>query len=238
MQIKAVLFDLDGTLLPMDQDAFTRRYFKLLAAKLAPRGYDPEKLIECVWAGTRAMVKNDGSCTNEEAFWNCFAALLGPQVRDDMPVFEEFYHNEFSGAKDACGFNPKAAQAVAQIRAWGLRTALATNPLFPAIATENRIAWAGLKPDDFEFYTTYENSRHCKPNPDYYRDILAWLNLQAQDCLMVGNDVDEDMIAASSIGMKVFLLEDCLLNRSSRDTDIYPRGSFDALLNYIQSELN
>ena len=73
MKIKTVLFDLDGTLLPMDQDAFTKGYFRLLAAKVAHRGYEPKALVDGVWAGTAAMVKNDGSCTNEEAFWKRFA---------------------------------------------------------------------------------------------------------------------------------------------------------------------
>ena len=95
--IKAILFDLDGTLLPMDQDAFTKRYFKLLAAKLAPRGYDPKMLIDGIWAGTAAMGKNDGSCTNEQAFWNRFAGIFGERVRKDEPVFEEFYRKEYFG---------------------------------------------------------------------------------------------------------------------------------------------
>ena len=52
MAITTVLFDLDGTLLPMDQDLFTKKYFGALAAKLAPHGYDPEQLIKGVWAGS------------------------------------------------------------------------------------------------------------------------------------------------------------------------------------------
>ena len=36
MKQKTVLFDLDGTLLPMDQDALTTGYFTLLVQKLAP----------------------------------------------------------------------------------------------------------------------------------------------------------------------------------------------------------
>ena len=60
MAITTVLFDLDGTLLPMDQEIFVKTYFSLLAKKLAPHGYEPEALINAVWAGTRAMVKNTG----------------------------------------------------------------------------------------------------------------------------------------------------------------------------------
>ena len=43
MSIKMILFDLDGTLLPMDQNHFVKTYFGALAKKLAPLGYDPEK---------------------------------------------------------------------------------------------------------------------------------------------------------------------------------------------------
>lgn len=232
MNIKAVLFDLDGTLLPMDQDAFMGLYFKALATKLAPHGYDPKKLPEDVWAGTVVMVKNSGEKTNEEAFWEFFAGRCGEQVRDDLPLFDAFYRNEFEQAKAACGYNPKAAEAVAKIKEMGFRVALATNPLFPEIATFNRIHWAGLTPEDFEFYTTYENSHYCKPNPKYYEEVVARINLKPEECLMVGNDVKEDMIA-ETLGMKVFLLTDCLINKENKDISAYPHGSFDELIKFI-----
>lgn len=57
MSIKAVLFDLDGTLLPMDQDEFVKAYFGLLAKRLAPLGYEVEKLYQVLWKGVAAMVK-------------------------------------------------------------------------------------------------------------------------------------------------------------------------------------
>ena len=111
----------------------------------------------------------------------------------------------------------------------GLRTALATNPIFPAIATESRIRWAGLSPADFELYTTYENIGFCKPNPAYYQEILKRMDLSPEECLMVGNDVTEDMIAAR-LGMQVFLLTDCLINKDEKDISVYPNGGFDQLL--------
>ena len=77
--IKNILFDLDGTLLPMDMEKFTQGYFKRLVMKAAPRGYEPEKLIKSVWAGTAAMVKNNGGITNEEAFWNKFSEIYGEE---------------------------------------------------------------------------------------------------------------------------------------------------------------
>ena len=111
---------------------------------------------------------------------------------------------------------------------------LATNPLFPNIATENRIKWAGLSPDDFLLYTTYDNSCRSKPNPQYYTEITEKLGLDPKECLMVGNDVGEDMVA-EDLGMKVFLLTDCLINKTDKDILNYHNGGFDELLQFIDN---
>ena len=234
MKVTAILFDLDGTLLPMDQDDFTKSYFSNLAAKAATRGYQSDALIDTVWAGTAAMVKNDGAKTNEAVFWELFAAKYGGDALNDIPFFEEFYRTDFQKAKELCGFAPMAKDIVHSLKARSLRVILATNPLFPAIATESRIRWAGLEPEDFELYTTYENSCHCKPNPEYYNDIMQELNLTAEECVMVGNDVGEDMIA-ETLGMGVFLLTDCLINRKNEDISKYPHGGFKELEDFLNS---
>lgn len=179
------------------------------------------------------MVKNTGETNNEAAFWKTFTGIYGEKVKNDLPVFDEFYRVDFNQVQKVCGLNPLAARTVSHLKEMGLRVVLATNPLFPSIATENRIRWAGLKPEDFELYTTYENSCYCKPNPNYYREILNRLGLKAEECLMVGNDAKEDMIA-QTLGMKVFLLTDCLINPENKDISEYPQGDFDALVNYIE----
>ncbi len=234
MKIKMVLFDLDGTLLPMDQNKFMQAYFGGLAQKLAPHGYDPKTLVDAIWTATGAMVKNDGTKTNEEAFWERFCRVFGRNVREDEPYFNEYYVESFDRVKDSCGYDGCAAASVRRIKEMGLRVALATNPLFPSIATEKRIGWTGLSPDEFELFTTYENSSFCKPNLDYYRAIIKQLGISAEECLMVGNDVAEDMVA-KKLGMKVFLLTDCLLNKNGEDISEYPQGSFPELLEYIDS---
>ena len=170
--------------------------------------------IEAIWAGTAAMVKNDGKQSNEAAFWKKFSDIYGEKALADKPLFDEFYEKEFQKAKKLCKVNPKAEIAVHTVKEMGFRVALATNPIFPASATESRIRWAWLKPNDFELYTTYENIGYCKPNPDYYREISKRLGVAPEQCLMVGNDVTEDMIA-ETVGMKVFLLSDCLINKEN-----------------------
>ncbi len=234
MSIKAVLFDLDGTLLPMDQDVFINKYFTLLSDKLVKHGYDRKLLVDAIWTGTGAMVRNDGAKKNEDVFWDKFAEVLGDGVRADEPYFEEFYSKDFDKVREVCGYSPDAALAVAEIKKMGYRTALATNPVFPAIATEKRMAWAGLSPEDFELYTTYENSRYCKPNPAYYMDIVNALGVKPEECLMVGNDVSEDMIA-ETLGMKVFLLPACLINKEGKDISTYPNGGFFELIRFLET---
>ena len=231
MEIKNVLFDLDGTLLPMDMERFTNGYFQLLTEKMAPLGYDPKALIDAVWAGTAAMVKNDGSRLNEEAFWAKFAQAFGAEALADQPVFEAFYANEFQRARQFCGYDPLAAQAVEAVKASGRRVVLATNPIFPAAGTRVRLGWTGLSPEDFALCTTYETSHWCKPSLGYYREILDTLGLTPEECLMVGNDAEEDMVARE-LGMEVFLLTDCLINREGRDLSPYPRGGFGDLMAY------
>ena len=234
--MKAVLFDLDGTLLPMDQEGFTKTYFKLLAAWLAPRGYDPMKLVDSIWKGTAAMVMNDGSCVNEEAFWHTFADIYGPESLKDKEFIDAFYSGDFCRAKSQCGFSPMAKEIVELVKEKGKIPVLATNPLFPPVATENRMRWAGLEPEDFMLYTTYENSCYCKPNPKYYLEILQKIGCKPEECVMVGNDVGEDMIA-ETLGMKVFLPTDCLINKKAADIAQYAHGGFAELKEYLNTLL-
>ena len=232
MPITTVLFDLDGTLLPMDQEVFVRTYLRLLAKKMAPLGYDPQRLTEAIWKGTAAVVKNDGVQTNEQVFWQVFRSLFGEAMMRDMPVFEAFYRNEFQQVAEVCGKNPAAAELIGNLQKRGLRLVLATNPLFPAVATHSRIRWAGLEPGDFALVTTYENSRRCKPDPDYYRDILEELGLTAEECVMVGNDACEDLAAAQA-GLPVFLLTDCLICKPGCDISRVPHGGFGDLRSWL-----
>ncbi len=237
MSITTLLFDLDGTLLPMDQDVFANAYVKGLAMTAASAGYEPNAFSKAVIAGTYAMVKNDGSKTNEEAFWDTIADICGNRVRQDTHIFDEFYRTDFQNIQSVCGYAPKAKELIKGIKAKGYRVVLATNPLFPTVATESRIQWAGLDPSDFDAYTTFEYAHYCKPNPNYYKELLERLHRTPEECLMIGNDVDDDMVS-NQLGMKVFLLTDCLINKNNADISVYPHGSYDELEAFIDELSN
>jgi len=234
--MKAVLFDLDGTLLPMNQEKFIETYMGTMAKKLAPHGYEPKVLGNGVFAGIKSMVANDGSMTNEEAFWKAFSGIVGEQVKEDLPIFDDYYRNEFQSVAEVCGYDARAKEIIDYIKGKGYQVVLATNPLFPSIATESRMRWAGLEKEEFALYTTYENSSYCKPNPKYYLEILEKIGVAPEECLMVGNDVTEDMVA-KELGMEVFLLTDCLINKENKDVSAYPNGSFEELKAYLEERL-
>jgi len=229
------IFDLDGTLLPMqNQELFVETYFKALSVKITPYGFDSQELIKAVWAGTKSMIKNDGSMTNEERFWQVFCSILGVKVRKLEAVFEDFYLNEFNDAKCTTSTNPIAKECIQRLKEKGYRLVLATNPIFPRVATNTRLKWAGLNPEDFELITTYENSSYCKPKLEYYKAILDIVGKVPQECMMVGNDVKEDM-AVEELGMDTFLLKDCLINTEDIDITDFHQGNFYDLLEMIKS---
>ncbi len=230
--MNTVLFDLDGTLLPMDQDIFVNNYLKKLGEKFSLLGYEPEIMIKAIWDGTKAMILNDGSMSNENRFWETFTQLLGDEARTLEPEFENFYRYEFNTIKDMITPNPLAGQGVKILKEKGYSLILATNPLFPKIATMARMEWAGLDINDFILITTYENSSFGKPNLNYYKEILSTINKRPEDCLMVGNDVIEDM-CVNQLGMDSFLLTDHIAHSENADIFQYRHGNFIELAEYI-----
>ncbi|MDE6294121.1 MAG: HAD family hydrolase [Clostridiales bacterium] len=232
--IKAILFDLDGTLLPADGDVFTTKYFDALAKHHARHGCDPKLTVDCVWKGTVAMLKNKGEDTNENVFWRVFEAEFGKNKAEIKPLFDEFYKTDFDQTKETCGYTDKSNAAVKAAKAHGVPVVLATNPLFPIEAQVKRVMWAGVDPSDFEFITSYENSRYCKPRLEYYIDIADKLGVRPKECLMIGNDTSDDMTAAK-IGMKVFLITDFLINKSEIDISAFPHGDAGKLVEFLKA---
>lgn len=233
MRLDTILFDLDGTLLPMQQDAFIDTYFGLLAKRVTGLGYEPKPFLSALWNGTSAMMHNDGAMTNRERFWQTFTQEIGPgaaELEDNLAVF---YATDFNATAAILKPRPPVRPLLTALRAKGYGITLATNPLFPLVAAVSRLGWIGLTPADFDYVTTYENSRYCKPNLGYYRDLLAHIEKEPGQCLMVGNSPQDDM-AAAKLGMPVFLLTDNLENARSLAYGDYPQGGFGALAEMLE----
>lgn len=210
--MKHILFDLDGTLLPMWLDEFSRAYMKSLSVRFLKYGIDAEKFAGYMWKSMYAMINNNGDKTNEEVFRECFSELIPIDFDVAQNEFMDYYEHDFDKLRDVTYPSKYAPKIIDACRQNGFDVILATNPIFPRCATLKRIAWAGMNPDDFAHITVYENSFHCKPNLDYYRDIIQMFGYDPEDCMMVGNDVAEDMVA-SRLGMKTYLVEGFVENK-------------------------
>lgn len=226
-----ILMDLDGTLLPMDIEAFEKMYFKGLCREISE--LPPEKLIADIWAGTRAMVLNDGTRTNREVFAETFTEKSGIDYYENEERFLRFYRTEFQNCVKTCNVSDLSRDIVHTLRSKGYTVAIATNPIFPQTATYSRLRWLGLEPEEFPLVTTFENSRHAKPDPEYYREVCRTLGVLPKDCVMIGNDVEEDGCAAA-LGMQVILVKDCLLNKKKLSLDSFETGTLQEVLSWAQ----
>lgn len=232
--LNTVLLDLDGTLLPFEQDEFIKTYFGLLCKRLAPMGFAPDAVVSGMWQGSKAMILNDGAVLNRDRFWEVFSMHLGEEIRQEEERLDEFYLGEFDTVKAVLRGDTCAKAVVERLKSKGYTVVLATNPLFPEQAQRTRMSWAGLTPQDFALVTHYRNSHYCKPNLQYYREILDTIGKQPQECLMVGNSVSEDMVA-ESLGMQTYLVTGFVENPNNEPTDRFTQGSLEEFMLYTEA---
>jgi HAD superfamily hydrolase (TIGR01509 family) len=200
--MRAILFDLDGTLLDIELQTFIPRYFSALARTAGDR-YDGVDLVAGISASTGAMMTPHPGSTNREAFYTDFQRRTGIDLAEDWHFFERFYEDVFPTLKHDASPRKGARRALETARGLGLRVAIATNPIFPAIAVRHRLAWAGLSEEHVDLVTAYENMHACKPDPAYYRETADMLGVETAACLMVGDDRHLDLPAAD-VGMRTF----------------------------------
>lgn len=232
--LDTILFDLDGTLLPLDDKQFIELYMGLMGRRFQRLGHDPKAFVNAVWAGTKAMIKNDGTRTNEAVFRSVFAELIDDLDGEVYREFERFYLEDFPKVQASARPSKDSRKIVALLKEKGYRLAVATNPLFPMAATRQRIAWAGLEESDFELVTTYENSRFAKPNPKYFKAVLETLGISHKTALMVGNDRFEDG-AAEQAGIPVYIVTDCLINDKGLDMDDVAHGTLKDFAKFVST---
>lgn len=235
-KIDTILFDLDGTLLPMDKEVFLYRYLELLGRHFAPYT-DPRELVEYVLESIEVMTANDDpATTNQDVFWGDFFRRCQLPEDQVLATFESFYQHQFPLLADICPPTPLAPKVVSLLAGRSYTLILATNPVFPRVAIEHRMAWAGVAEAPWELITTYEESRFCKPNPSYYKEILHLAGKSPEQCLMVGNDTAEDLVAGT-LGIKTFLLTDHLIDQHGYPQKPDWEGSMSQFLDFARQKL-
>ena len=229
---KAVFFDLDGTLLPLDMELFSRLYFAAVEDSGLMEHIHPTEGRAIFGEGIYAMLGNDGRRSNADVFFEIAlrrSALSRPGFE---ALMDGFYRGGYRHMRQSTHRDARVPQIVSALKGKGYRLILSTQPVFPPIATNQRVEWAGLSPQDFEYISYYDNSNWCKPNLGYYREILQKTGLGAQECYIVGNDVREDMCAVA-LGFEGFLLTEQLIG-NLEDAPECQKGDYSALAGFAK----
>lgn len=224
--IDTLFFDLDGTLLPMNQDLFIKDYFERLTNALVGFGYDPKLCMKGIYEGTQSMMINKGPHLNEDIFWEKFTDITQIKKDDVYDGVYEFYTTDFQNVIETTQPIDDIQETIDLIKQKGYEVVLATNPLFPRVATYSRVKWANLNHESFSEITTYENYHASKPSLEYYKEVLTKMNKEGYQVLMVGNDVSEDLVI-SELGAKTYLVTDNLINRHDKPIEADYIGRMD-----------
>ncbi|MBK8987744.1 MAG: HAD family hydrolase [Chloroflexi bacterium] len=206
--LQAVLFDLDDTLLGNNMDTFIPGYFALLG-KYAERYLPRDRFLRELMVCTQAMISStDTAVSNRDVFWGTFQQRTGLDPTELEPFFETFYAEQFPQLAAATSKRAGAPELVQLCLDRGLKVVIATNPMFPRRAVEERLAWAGLPLSDYAYdlVTSYEVMHATKPHPAYYREILAYIQVSPAAALMVGDDWENDIAPAAAVGCATYWL--------------------------------
>ncbi|NLY75461.1 MAG: HAD family hydrolase [Firmicutes bacterium] len=231
--LTTVLFDLDGTMLPLDLNKFIQIYFTEMGKKFHDL-IDPETLVDYIMTATEAMVNDTSYRTNETVFMEKFAELIESDLKVYRKRFDEFYDREFFQTKSAVVDSPLMRESVKLLKEKGYHLIIATNPLFPEKAIHHRIRWSGFEPEDFIYITSYERNHYCKPRFQFYLEVLQETGKQPHECLMVGNDVQEDLVV-SQLGVETFLITDFLINRSTEPITSTYQGNYADFYRFVKN---
>ncbi|MEG1435011.1 MAG: HAD hydrolase-like protein [Gordonibacter sp.] len=223
---RAIFFDLDGTLLPMELDDFLGPYFKSITSFVAAQRLDVNAFSTALKAGIEAMVSHEDGSTNYDAYWKAFFDHADRTAAAWDDLITGYYEHEFNLVGKNVSPNPSASCAIETLAAKGYTLVLTTMPMFPRRAVEHRLAWAGIDPARFARMTSYENSTSVKPKLAYYAENLAACGLAGEEVLMVGNNTVEDL-AIATLGADAYLVTDHLLDPVDFDLSTVKHGSME-----------
>lgn len=200
--IRAVLFDLDDTLLRLNLTAFIARYVAGAARLLGEAARVSPAALGLPYVRSFLAIDSQDrqdSLTNEQLFNQTFFSACGiplddPAIRDLVDYYEREIVPGFSGGVVSARPVEGARRAIDAVWASGLTCALATNPTFSLACDLARMGWAGVGEDDFALVSTYSNSTRCKPSVRYYQEFANQLGVRLEECLMVGNDARRDIV--------------------------------------------
>ena len=219
---------------------FVPAYFQALAKHLSP-WVRPEVMLPALISGTQAMLANeDPSLTLQQVFDRDFYPRIGVGKEQLNDAVEDFYDHVFHELSEVTRQRPGARELVDWALSCGDRVAIATDPLLPRKAVNERIRWAGLEPGQFELISSYESFHFSKSHAAYYAELLGRLGWPDGPILMVGNDEERDLRRAHELGLVTFQVDgaapaDIPGNAEGRGARTIAHGSLTELRQWLKA---
>ena len=202
-----LLFDLDDTLLDTNLEVFVPAYFQALVSHVSDRVSEDVMLRALIHGMSLMNDSEDPTRTLQEVFEADFYPMLGIPREELLDVFENFYEEVFPKLAEHTTARPDAAPLIEWALSCGFRVAIATDPFFPRKATYHRIRWAGLDSEKLELISTFEHFHFSKTHSAYYAEMLGRLGWPDGPILIVGNDVQRDLLPAHRLGLKTYWID-------------------------------
>jgi len=202
--LRAILFDLDGTLLENEMDVFITHYLRRFAPHLAHR-VPPEQFVQAWLHALQFALRNtDPNLTNQEVFDLNFYPQVGALPEDLQPSIQAFYATSYRSLRSLVRPRPGARETIQAMLDAELTVVVATNPIFVREAVDQRLEWAGVSDLQFALVTSSENMHAAKPSQQYYQEILDRIECAPDECMMVGDDFVNDIQPANRLGMLTY----------------------------------
>lgn len=201
MMIKAVLLDLDNTLLKNPDMAFAQSFLELFE-----QHYKRAGITNAASNFRRAIQAMSAGQTGQKSNRSLILEYLG----GEDALFLQFYEHCYPMLKNLISPIAGAAELIQKLRKLDLAVVIATNPIYPEIAVRQRMEWANLPLDEYAFITSADNMHFAKPDPAYYAEILGRLGVEPDEALMVGDSTRSDIAPAQTLGLRTFLIENGL----------------------------
>lgn len=231
--LKALLFDLDGTLLSINTDEFVKEYMKSVGEYIKDF-HHPEKVVRAIMESTGEMVRNkDKNLSNKEVFEKHFIEKSSIPGKEIFPLFDKYYLEHFPKLNNPSYYSKTPNEIIEIAKEQGRKIVLATNPLFPKGAVIERLSWLEIDSNHFDLITSYETSHFCKPHKDYYEEILTKIDVNPKDAIMIGNDMQEDMFV-SELGISTYLVTNNLVDRGTPTYQVNQTGTLEELRDQLK----
>lgn len=223
--IKAIIFDLDNTLVDF-----------MLMKKRA------------VEAAVYAMIDAGMDISFEEAVQK-IKSIYDKEGIEYQQIFDEFLHDLYgevnykvisagivayrTAREAALKPYPKVFPTLIELIKMGLKLAVVSDA--PSKEAWLRLSYINFQ-HLFDVVITYDEAREKKPSPAPFNLALAKLNLKAEECLMIGDWAERDMVGAKAVGMKtVFARYGDTFNTVHPGSD-YDINSISELINIVKKE--